>query len=254
MNIRPGKPHSAARIEMRVTPITTSQCRRHRSPSHAATVTRPATDLRTGVHRHRQAGARLADDAPNVATSLAVLARIAACDAACCFALGRRARGQDHRKAIPPPNPRHPWRRQRRHRHPLWYGGGSGRLSPTSGTTGWSRQAGFAAQYSRVRPPGEPRHWVAAVDRTEATEVYTPFASTAEDAWPSRRGANQRSNPVLGPSTSQDAVPAPRGTADNRISRSADQLIRSADGSATGMRLHRAGARPRWPAVRSHCG
>jgi len=43
----------------------------------------------------------VADDAaPNVAASLAVLAGIAACDAACCFALGRRPRGQDHREAI----------------------------------------------------------------------------------------------------------------------------------------------------------
>jgi hypothetical protein len=33
------------------------------------------------------------------ATSLAVLAGIAASDAACCKALGRRARGQDHREA-----------------------------------------------------------------------------------------------------------------------------------------------------------
>jgi hypothetical protein len=35
----------------------------------------------------------------NVAASLAVLAGIAACDAACCDALGRRSRGQDHREA-----------------------------------------------------------------------------------------------------------------------------------------------------------
>jgi hypothetical protein len=35
----------------------------------------------------------------SVAASLAVLAGIAASDAACCKALGRRARGQDHREA-----------------------------------------------------------------------------------------------------------------------------------------------------------
>lgn len=35
----------------------------------------------------------------NVAASLAVLAGIAASDAACCAALGRRSRGQDHRQA-----------------------------------------------------------------------------------------------------------------------------------------------------------
>ncbi len=35
----------------------------------------------------------------NVAASLAVLAGIAACDAACCDVLGRRSRGQDHRDA-----------------------------------------------------------------------------------------------------------------------------------------------------------
>lgn len=36
-----------------------------------------------------------------VAAALAVLAGIAASDAACCAALGRRARGQDHRQALP---------------------------------------------------------------------------------------------------------------------------------------------------------
>lgn len=35
----------------------------------------------------------------NVATALAVLAGIAACDAACCAVLGERARGQDHQLA-----------------------------------------------------------------------------------------------------------------------------------------------------------
>lgn len=35
----------------------------------------------------------------SVAAALAVLAGIAAADAACCKALGRRARGQDHREA-----------------------------------------------------------------------------------------------------------------------------------------------------------
>ncbi len=37
---------------------------------------------------------------PNVAAALAVLAGIAAADAACCLAIGRRSRGQDHREAI----------------------------------------------------------------------------------------------------------------------------------------------------------
>lgn len=36
----------------------------------------------------------------SVAASLAVLAGIAAADAACCHVLGRRSRGQDHRQAI----------------------------------------------------------------------------------------------------------------------------------------------------------
>jgi hypothetical protein len=37
---------------------------------------------------------------PGVAASLAVLAGIAAVDAACCAAVGRRSRGQDHRQAL----------------------------------------------------------------------------------------------------------------------------------------------------------
>lgn len=37
----------------------------------------------------------------SVAAALAVLAGIAASDAACCAALGRRSRGQDHRQALP---------------------------------------------------------------------------------------------------------------------------------------------------------
>jgi hypothetical protein len=37
---------------------------------------------------------------PSVAAALAVLAGIAAADAACCATLGRRARGQDHRRAV----------------------------------------------------------------------------------------------------------------------------------------------------------
>lgn len=39
------------------------------------------------------------DASLSVAASLAVLAGIAAADAACCTALGRRSRGQDHRDA-----------------------------------------------------------------------------------------------------------------------------------------------------------
>lgn len=38
-------------------------------------------------------------DYASASAALAVLAGIAACDAACCAALGRRARGQDHREA-----------------------------------------------------------------------------------------------------------------------------------------------------------
>ncbi len=37
---------------------------------------------------------------PGVSAALAVLAGIAASDAACCAALGSRARGQDHRQAL----------------------------------------------------------------------------------------------------------------------------------------------------------
>jgi len=37
---------------------------------------------------------------PGVTAALAVLAGIAAGDAACCAALGRRSRGQDHRQAL----------------------------------------------------------------------------------------------------------------------------------------------------------
>lgn len=51
------------------------------------------------------------DTIPGVAGALAVLAGIAAADAACCAALGRRHRGQDHRdaatllKAVEPDGP-----------------------------------------------------------------------------------------------------------------------------------------------------
>ena len=37
---------------------------------------------------------------PSVAAALAVLAGIAAADAACCAALGERSRGDDHRQAL----------------------------------------------------------------------------------------------------------------------------------------------------------
>lgn len=37
---------------------------------------------------------------PNVSAALAVLAGIAAADAACCATVGQRSRGQDHRQAI----------------------------------------------------------------------------------------------------------------------------------------------------------
>lgn len=39
-------------------------------------------------------------DTDGVAAALAVLAGIAAADAACCFTLGLRSRGQDHRQAL----------------------------------------------------------------------------------------------------------------------------------------------------------
>jgi hypothetical protein len=39
-------------------------------------------------------------DYSSVTAALAVLAGIAAADAACCWALGRRARGQDHNQAV----------------------------------------------------------------------------------------------------------------------------------------------------------
>jgi hypothetical protein len=39
-------------------------------------------------------------DHSSTSAALAVLAGIAASDAACCTALGRRARGQDHREAL----------------------------------------------------------------------------------------------------------------------------------------------------------
>jgi hypothetical protein len=41
-----------------------------------------------------------AEESGTVSAALAVLAGIAAADAACCAALGRRARGQDHREAV----------------------------------------------------------------------------------------------------------------------------------------------------------
>jgi len=46
-----------------------------------------------------QTEADVLSSAANVAASLAVLAGIAASDAACCAALGRRSRAQDHRAA-----------------------------------------------------------------------------------------------------------------------------------------------------------
>lgn len=45
------------------------------------------------------AGERELPESRSVAAALAVLAGIAASDAACCAALGRRARGDDHRQA-----------------------------------------------------------------------------------------------------------------------------------------------------------
>lgn len=45
------------------------------------------------------AGEREIPESRSVAAALAVLAGIAASDAACCAALGRRSRGEDHRQA-----------------------------------------------------------------------------------------------------------------------------------------------------------
>ena len=78
----------------------------------------PSTALRTQVCSEAQARTRLdharkfmevaslVSNEPgdleyaSVAAALAVLAGIAAADAACCKALGRRSRGQDHRHAV----------------------------------------------------------------------------------------------------------------------------------------------------------
>jgi hypothetical protein len=55
-------------------------------------------EFRLGEARNFLEVAEIAESA-NVAVSNAVLAGIAACDAACCSALGVVARGQDHRQA-----------------------------------------------------------------------------------------------------------------------------------------------------------
>jgi len=47
------------------------------------------------------AGEHEIPESRSVAAALAVLAGIAASDAACCAALGRRSRGDDHRQAVP---------------------------------------------------------------------------------------------------------------------------------------------------------
>jgi hypothetical protein len=57
------------------------------------------------AHKFLEAAELIADEGDEVeyssaAAALAVLAGIAASDAACCKALGRRSRGQDHRAAI----------------------------------------------------------------------------------------------------------------------------------------------------------
>jgi hypothetical protein len=62
-----------------------------------------ATRLRT-ARKFVEVAELVADEGDDIeyssqAASLAVLAGIAASDAACCKALGRRARGQDHREA-----------------------------------------------------------------------------------------------------------------------------------------------------------
>ena len=66
------------------------------------------TDARTRLAHARKfleaaelvATEREVEEAASVSASLAVLAGIAASDAACCSALGRRARGQAHRDAL----------------------------------------------------------------------------------------------------------------------------------------------------------
>jgi hypothetical protein len=64
----------------------------------AATRLRHARSFLDVAHLVAEEGEDVDYSSPSAA--LAVLAGIAACDAACCAALGRRARGQDHREAI----------------------------------------------------------------------------------------------------------------------------------------------------------
>lgn len=77
---------------------------------HGRTVTCTAADARARLRKAQSflTGAELALeldddprlDLPGVAAALAVLAGIAAADAACCAALGERSRGQGHQEAV----------------------------------------------------------------------------------------------------------------------------------------------------------
>lgn len=79
-------------------------------PGRSATRTQPcsATQARTRLEHARKfldvaelvAGEGGEVEYTSAAAALAVLAGIAASDAACCAALGRRSRGQDHRQAV----------------------------------------------------------------------------------------------------------------------------------------------------------
>jgi hypothetical protein len=60
---------------------------------------RKAQSFVTGAELALGAGDDLLLDLPGVAAALAVLAGIAAADAACCAALGERSRGQAHQEA-----------------------------------------------------------------------------------------------------------------------------------------------------------
>lgn len=62
---------------------------------------RPEADLRLAQARDYLELAELAlEEKPQAAAGNAVLAAIAAADAICCFRLGQRSRGQDHREAL----------------------------------------------------------------------------------------------------------------------------------------------------------
>jgi hypothetical protein len=79
------------RAGSRVTPCTASDARAR---------SRKAESFITGAELVLEMGDDADLDLPAVAAALAVLAGIAAADAACCSALGEHARGQDHQQAV----------------------------------------------------------------------------------------------------------------------------------------------------------